>query len=203
MIRSRHDFRRTYDRLQHGLGGRPRLLPRRAQLSLRRRRTRLADLRPAALRNRRSSRPRKQPARGLPDVRRCRRHGCRLCTLATSPASPSTMWAGAVSRTSPSPAAASSASTSPATRSRLEMSRDGCLLDRPNARWVRESGLGLVNSPIVRQSNAARASMVVERMRATSTRIPWSVPVFSGLWSGTVTRWTGGPSWRSLTWLPF
>jgi len=53
------------------------------------------------------------------------------------------------------------------------------------------------------QSNPVSDSMGIDRASATSKRIPCRVPVFKGLWRGTVIVWAGGPSWRSLTWLPF
>ena len=43
------------------------------------------------------------------------------------------------------------------------------------------------------QSNPASDSIVVDRMCATSKRIPCGVPVFKGLWRGTVIMWAGGP----------
>lgn len=57
--------------------------------------------------------------------------------------------------------------------------------------------------PAVLQINSESDSTVVERACATSERIPWSVPVYSALCSGTVIRWAGGPWCRSLAWLPF
>lgn len=46
------------------------------------------------------------------------------------------------------------------------------------------------------------SSNPTERARATSGRIPCSVPFLIGLWFGIEMEFSGGPSWRSRIWLP-
>jgi len=52
------------------------------------------------------------------------------------------------------------------------------------------------------QSNCNSVSKETALACATSERISWSVPVFSGLCIGMMIEWTGGPSCHSLTSLP-
>ena len=53
------------------------------------------------------------------------------------------------------------------------------------------------------QSKSAIDSIVIDLLCAVSESMSCSVPILSGLCSGTVIIWTGGPSCRSRTWLAF
>lgn len=67
----------------------------------------------------------------------------------------------------------------------------------------RKYALAIASALPLPQSNSASDSMVVDRMVATSARIPWSVPVFTERCRGTVMACAGGPGCCRRTWLPF
>jgi len=106
-----YDRWRACSDLHQGRGGRSRFLSRCARFPVRRRRARMADLRPAAGRGRVSSRREQRPFGPLSDVRRSRIRDCGAKKRAP-PAQSCTSSVGARSRRSSSPAAAQSASIS-------------------------------------------------------------------------------------------